>query len=109
MPAHHTVKSECKTIAGSVPLPNFHKIDCLFASEFRRIKTLMGNRITPGVQNFQMLLSLGVSAAVQIDTVPKLQPQAVEVVSYITRRRVAFIKPTIPQESAPHNALQSGW
>ncbi len=69
----------------------------------------MRNGVAPRIEIFEVSSSPSVPTALGSYAVPKLDAQAIEVGTYVSRVRVALVQLSVKRKFRSKNRLDSGW
>src|SRR5579884_2661807 len=106
MRTHHLFKGICQLVTGMPPLADLLQPQNCRAAEFRRVKILMSDRVSPDVQ-FVKLVSTSLIADVQVlHFVPECKPKSIVVMPNVSGIRISSLQPQLIDENTPEGCLQ---
>lgn len=95
-------------MAGLTPGADGSQAQAGCSSQSRRIKILMGNRVSPSIQPLKVQAPITVSSVIGDYTAPKGQSKSVEIGTDVAWVRVSHIKLPVLGQRGVQNRLKSG-
>jgi hypothetical protein len=110
MGAHYLVEGICELITRFSPTTDLLQPQNRGASEFRRIKILMSDRVSPTVQLLEPVLPKLVARVQILHFVPERKPESIVVFPNVSRIRIPSLQlPVLNKNILECYSQKTGW
>src|SRR6516162_5432824 len=107
---HYRFKGSCQLIAGIPPVPDLLQAQNRRASEFRRIKILMSDGVSPSVQLLKSVLPSLIAQVQVLHFVPERKSESVEVFPNVSGIWITCLQLPVLHKNIPERYSQkAGW
>jgi hypothetical protein len=106
MGTHYIFKGICKVIAGISPVTDLLQPQDCRASEFRRIKILMSDRVSPSIQLLKPVLTVLIAYIQILHFVPERKPELIVVSPNVSGIRITYHQLPVLNKNIPERCSQ---